>query len=248
MPNYGLIGESLLHSFSPAYFEKKFEQLAITECSYTAFPIDKIESINQLIQQHRLDGFNVTIPFKSSIIAHLDSIDNDALEIGAVNTVTVHWEGEHFSTKGFNTDVIGFRKSLEPLLTNPHERALILGSGGASKAIKWVLNKMSIDFQVVSRSQLNDLTYSDLNKSIIEACTLIINCTPLGTSPNVSEMPDIPWKFLTDKHLVFDLIYNPPESLLLQKANKQGALTKNGYEMLELQADASWKIWQSIDA
>ncbi len=245
MPKYGLIGKSLEHSFSPTYFAQKFKQLNREDCSYSAFPLDQIESLKALVYQQGLAGFNVTIPYKSAIIPLLYRIDDSALKVGAVNTVKVIWKDKTFQMEGYNTDIIGFRDSLLPFLKAQHQNALILGSGGASKAIKVVLDELSVESMIVSRDQRHDLTYADLDKDTLAAHTLLINCTPLGTAPHVNEMPAIPWQALTKAHLVYDLVYNPQESMLLQKAKSKEAQTKNGLEMLHLQADAAWEIWTS---
>jgi len=247
MPKYGLIGQSLQYSFSPAYFAQKFEQLQRTNCSYKVYSMPNVDAINALIIEERLKGFNVTIPFKTAILPYLDGLDPSAKKVGAVNTVKVHWEGEHFHTIGYNTDIVGFKQSLVPLLAKGSLNALVLGSGGASKAVVAALNALAFDWRMVSRQQKGAqfIAYPDLTEALMQSHTLLVNCTPLGTAPNTEEMPDIPWQHLGPNHLVYDLIYNPEKSLLLRKAEAQGASIKNGLEMLQLQADATWDIWQT---
>lgn len=241
MRHFGLIGYPLSHSFSKKYFFEKFQKENIRDCSYENYPLTSINLFPELIREtENLEGLNVTIPYKESVIPYLDHLDIAAEKIAAVNCI-------HFQkgkSTGFNTDIIGFERSLKPLLKPYHPSALILGTGGASKAIGYVLSKLHISFHYVSRNKKKDyLTYNELNEEIIHEHTLIINTTPLGTSPDTHNCPDIPYKFLGEKHLLYDLIYNPPETLFLQKGRERGATIKNGYEMLILQAEASWEIW-----
>jgi len=236
---YGLIGYPITHSFSPGYFASKFMQEGIKDCKYLAFPIASILGFKNLPKEN-LVGLNVTIPFKEVIIPFLDEITGDAESIQAVNTI-VFKAGK---TVGYNTDVYGFEMSLRPFLEEQsHTHALILGSGGASKAVKYVLNRCNIDFEVVSRK--GPLTYKDLTKEYIAKHTLIINTTPLGMSPKVKEKPRIPYEALGEKHLLFDCIYNPEKTLFLKTGEEQGARIKNGLEMLQLQAEKSWEIWEN---
>ena len=184
----------------------------------------------------------VTIPYKESIIPYLTKLNRHAKQIGAVNVIKKRTDGTY---KGYNTDYYGFMKSVLPLLEPHHKKALVLGTGGASKAVQYALKELLLDYKVVSRTPKKlQLSYAQLNKKIMKEYTIVINCTPLGTTPNTSQFPDIPYQFLGPQHLVFDLIYNPEETVFLSKAKAQGAQIKNGYEMLLLQADASWKIWK----
>ncbi|TAM96575.1 MAG: shikimate dehydrogenase [Chitinophagaceae bacterium] len=240
MRHFGLIGFPLSHSFSKKYFSEKFQKEHITDCDYENFPLASIELFPELLKKEKPEGLNVTIPYKESVISYLDYLDPAAEKIAAVNCI-------HFKngkSTGFNTDIIGFERSLKPLLRPQHHHALILGTGGASKAIGYVLSKLNISFHYVSRHKKPDrFTYGDLNEEIIQQHTLIINTTPLGTSPDVNLCPDIPYQFLRKEHLLYDLIYNPPETLFLQRGKERGAAIKNGYEMLLIQAEASWEIW-----
>jgi len=244
MKQFGLIGYPLSHSFSKGYFAEKFLKENIEDCSYDVFPLEKIEDFNSLCEQHQnLVGLNVTIPYKQQIIPFLDELDETAANIGAVNTI------KFINNKkiGFNTDAFGFEMSLQPLLKSHHQQALILGTGGASKAVEFVLKKLGISFQYVSRNKNeNAITYSELNEDIIHHSTLIINSTPIGMYPNVEVSPNVPYHFLSDKHLLYDLIYNPEETQFLKEGKQRGAQTKNGLEMLYLQAERSWQIWNNI--
>lgn len=240
---YGIIGRSLKHSFSPRYFNALFKKLQIHE-EYFAFPLNKVDEFPELLFTHpSLHGLNVTAPFKESIIPFLTELDTDAKAIGAVNCIKIK-EGK---LKGYNTDFIGFTNSLMPLLkAASHQSALILGTGGASKAISYALKSLDINFQYVSRTKRNHfICYDDLTEDVISKNTLIINTTPLGTDPEIDHCPDIPYNYLTKNHLLYDLIYNPEETLFLKKGAEQGATIKNGYEMLIAQAEASWGIWNN---
>lgn len=242
MKAYGLIGRSLKHSFSKAYFEKKFEAMGI-DSSYTNFEIENISDVRDIIGKNRaIEGLNVTIPYKQSILPFLDEVDSAAETIGAVNTIHIH----NGKWKGYNTDYYGFMTSLKPFLENIHNRALILGSGGASLAIQYALRMLDIPFHVVSREKGKaDLTYDEINENVVKACKLIINTSPLGMYPDVESFPAIPYEFITSDHLVYDLVYNPEESKFLRLANEHGALTMNGLDMLKHQAEKAWKIWNS---
>ncbi|MEO8148671.1 MAG: shikimate dehydrogenase [Bacteroidia bacterium] len=245
MPQYGLIGYPLSHSFSQKYFSEKFSKLHLDDCSYLNFEIDAIEKLNDVINEHPdLKGFNVTIPYKETVIKFLNELDEIATEVGAVNTVKVFKVDEKRILRGYNTDVFGFEESLKPLLKQHHKAALILGTGGASKAIAYVLKKLNISFQFVSRVKFKTiLGYNDLNESAINNHQLIINTTPLGSFPDVENAPQIPFQYLNSNHLCYDLIYNPEETLFLKKAKEQGAEIKNGFEMLKLQAERAYEIW-----
>ncbi len=242
---FGLIGYPLSHSFSKKYFTEKFEREAINDCRYELFPLISIDALSSLLQkQPALEGLNVTIPYKKAVLPFLDSVKNIPPGLEACNCIRIK-DGK---LSGFNTDVIAFEKSLSSLLKPHHKKALVLGNGGAAAAIGYVLKKLGIDFHLVSRA-IHDgstLTYKDLNEEIISECHLVINCTPLGMHPKPDEFPHIPYRYITDKHLLYDLLYNPPVTLFLQKGQERGAVIKNGLEMLELQAEESWKIWNQL--
>lgn len=233
---YGLIGRNIAYSFSPKYFTAKFERENIP-AEYKLFDLAEISEVENLLKSG-ISGLNVTIPYKQEVIPFLDEITGAANEINAVNTIQL----KNGKCIGHNTDVIGFRDSIAPLLKEHHRKALILGTGGASKAVKYVFSELDIAFKVVSRS-LGDFTYDELTPEIVEAYQIIVNCTPLGTSPNVDKCPDLPYDAITSQHLAYDLIYNPSETKFLQQAKAQGATIKNGLEMLEKQAEAAWDIW-----
>ncbi|PIE99926.1 MAG: shikimate dehydrogenase [Maribacter sp.] len=239
--DYGLIGKDISYSFSESYFKKKFKKLRLTECSYRNFDLGQIEDFNDLIQQNeQLKGLNVTIPYKEEIIPYLDKLDKKAKKIGAVNTIKFTKKG----LKGYNTDVYGFEKSIKPFLRENHDRALILGTGGASKAVAFIFGELGIKFKFVSRRpKKNQLRYADLNEKTMKEYTVLVNCTPLGTFPNIDEKPDIPYQWITDTHLLFDLIYNPEKTTFLQEGENRGASICNGLRMLELQAEKAWEIW-----
>ncbi|MDF1676905.1 MAG: shikimate dehydrogenase [Vicingaceae bacterium] len=242
---FGLIGHPLAHSFSKKYFESKFKKEGITNCSYQLFDIENILDFNTIKNTTELTGLNVTIPYKQSIIEHLDEIDTNAKLIGAVNTIKIDTATK--KTKGFNTDYYGFKNSLKPFLENTHQRALILGTGGASKAIVHVLKNLNIDCLFVSRTPKkdNEISYQDVNEYVIKHHQLIINTTPLGTYPNIESYPNISYENLTSNHLLYDLVYNPEETVFLKKGKEKGCLTINGLQMLKLQAEKSWEIWNS---
>lgn len=241
---YGLIGKNISYSFSSGYFQRKFEDLNLKYHQYHNFDIQSIDEFKHLIKDNDLSGLNVTIPYKQSIIPFLDELDETALKIGAVNTIQITKSGKLI---GFNTDVVGFQKSLEPLLMPTHKKALILGTGGAALAIAFVLSALNISFLYVSRSpnSSNEISYKDVNEMLLQEYLLLINCTPLGTFPDVEKCPDIPYAYITNNHLLFDLIYNPSRSAFLENGMNKGATIQNGLEMLQLQAEESWKIWNS---
>lgn len=243
MAKYGLVGKDIAYSFSKTFFSIKFEK-ENRQDTYHNFDIESIDQFPKIISENPdLKGLNVTIPYKEAIIPFLDRIDKEAQEIGAINTIKFQNDG---SLKGYNTDHYGFAKALANFLPLKDKSALILGTGGASKAIKYVLKTMGFRYQVVSRKKTEStITYSSLNKQIIEDHCLIINCTPLGTSPNISACPTIPYQFITKDHLLFDLIYNPSQTEFLKLGRAQGAKTSNGLKMLEHQAKKAWKIWRS---
>lgn len=241
MPEFGLIGRNIAYSFSRNYFREKFEREKLNY-SYVNFDIENIEQLPKILQENQnLKGMNVTIPYKQAILPYLDQWSKEAQAIGAVNTIKVTANGE---LVGHNTDYYGFQQSLKPLLEKQPTAALILGTGGASKAIEYALKDLGIKTQLVSRTaKENSIAYKDITKNVIEEHLLIINTTPLGTYPNIESFPDIPYSFLTSKHLLYDLTYNPEETMFMQKAQKYNAKTSNGYQMLIEQAEKSWEIW-----
>lgn len=244
MQLYGLIGYPLTHSFSQGYFRRKFEAENITYADYLNFPIRSIELFRKVIYDHpNLMGLNVTIPYKEQVLRYLDEADRTAWEIGAVNTIKIERNGD-IQLIGYNTDVIGFRESISPLLKPEHTKALVLGTGGSSKAVVHALKQLGIDYEYVSRNSTFHLNYEALNQEIMETHPIIINTTPLGMYPELSACPDIPYQYLTEKHLLFDLVYNPEKTLFLQKGEEKGATIKNGLEMLKIQAEKSWEIWK----
>jgi shikimate dehydrogenase len=243
MRKFGLIGYPLSHSFSQKFFTEKFQREGITDCVYETFPIPSIYDLERILKENPdLEGLNVTIPYKQLVIAHLDSFV-DTLPIRACNCIKI----VAGKTVGYNTDIIGFEKSLASYLQPYHRSALILGNGGATEAVKYVLKKLGIDFSIVSRKihDGSELTYKDLTEEMIGERLLVINTTPIGMYPNVEECPDIPYEFLTPRHYLFDLVYNPAKTLFLQKGEEHGTAIKNGYEMLVIQAEESWKIWNA---
>ena len=243
---FGLLGKNISYSFSSGYFKEKFRKLHLKNHSYLNFDMQSCEHFPSLIASEKsLKGLNVTIPYKQEIIPFLDELDKTAKQIGAVNTIK--FIGDNL-LKGYNSDVVGFEKSIKPLLKDHHQKALILGTGGASKAVAFVFQKNNISFQFVSRNpnKLNEISYDTLTKQIIENHTIIVNCSPLGTSPKIEKFPDIPYQFLNRQHLLYDLIYNPEETVFLSKGKKQGTAIKNGLEMLQLQAEESWRIWNDL--
>lgn len=239
---YGLIGKNIGHSFSKKYFTERFANTAATDCVYENFDLETIADFPKMIQEHTdLMGLNVTIPYKETIMPYLDSLSKKATQIGAVNVIRF---SKKRKLKGYNSDYYGFTKSVKPLLLPHHQKALILGTGGASKAVAFALSEMDIPHTFVSReAHENSITYERINATTFDNYQIIINCTPLGMSPNTKEFPPIPYHYFTDKHLAFDLIYNPEETQFLKKAKKKGAVTKNGLDMLVFQAEKAWKIW-----
>lgn len=239
---FGLIGKNISYSFSKGYFTDKFSDLGLDGYSYENFDLRSIAEFANLIKSNPdVKGLNVTIPYKQEIIPYLDELDALAREIGAVNTIK-------FDRKrliGYNTDAYGFQRSIEPFLKSHHTKALILGTGGASKAIAFVLGQMGIDVTYVSRNpDATQIGYGDLNRSVLENRSLLVNCTPLGTHPNVDQKPDIPYDYIAEKHLLFDLIYNPEKTAFLKEGEKRGADIVNGLQMLRFQADRAWEIWR----
>jgi len=241
---YGLIGYPLSHSFSQKYFEKKFTCENIADSEYRNFSIESIEKLREVLSENPdLIGLNVTIPYKEKVIAFLNELDETTREIGAVNCIKI----EDGKLKGFNTDAYGFEMSIKPFLENKYERALILGTGGASKAVAYVLKKWNIPFHYATRNPNtpNHLSYQDLSNDNIKYFQLIINTTPLGTFPNIESSPDLPYEGMSSAHFLYDLVYNPSETVFLRKGKEQGAHTMNGLKMLELQAERAWQIWNN---
>jgi shikimate dehydrogenase len=243
MKRYGLIGKSLKHSFSKQFFTDYFEQKDI-QAQYELYEIASLSSLQQLIEDEQLSGINVTIPFKETIFPYLDEIDIVAQQIGAVNTVAIS-QGRKI---GYNTDVFGFRQMIKPFLLNTHQKALIIGNGGAAKAVKYVLKTIGVDVVVAARHPLEgEFSLEEVNQWMLQFCTLVVNCTPLGTTPHIHECPPIPLHYFSEQHLVIDLIYNPAATMLLQAAKKQGAITLNGLTMLKEQALKAWEIWEKAN-
>lgn len=247
MKKYGLIGYPLTHSFSKRFFTEKFETENI-ESSYDNFEIDSIQKFPEIIRNNpELIGLNVTIPYKEQVIPFLSDMNDSAQEIGAVNTVKITRTSTGVYLKGFNTDTFGFENSIKPLLKEYHKKALILGTGGASKALKFVLNKLGIEFISASIEELkdNEIRYDEVDEKMMAERLLIINATPLGTYPKTESFPAIPYEFITEKHLLFDLVYNPEVTQFMAKGKARGATVKNGYEMLLGQALRSYEIWNN---
>ena len=246
MRTFGLIGYPLSHSFSKRFFTSYFADNSI-EAEYINFEISDISLLPAVLQEHpNLIGFNITIPYKEAIFSYLDSCDPKAAAIKAVNTVKIERSDGRMRLKGYNTDLIGFRNSIVPLLKSQHTNALVLGTGGASKAVVAVFSELSIPSLLVSREAKSgvSISYSQLTRKLMDENTIIVNTTPLGTYPNVEGYPEIPYEFLTGRHLLYDLVYNPAITKFLQKGADQGATIKNGSDMLELQALAAWEIWE----
>ncbi len=245
MKTFGLIGYPLGHSFSQKYFTDKFKEENI-EARYLNFPIETIEEFPSLLEKHPyLAGLNVTIPYKQQVIEYLDDIDSVAREVGAVNVVKITWNNSKPQLKGYNSDIIGFSRSIEPLLHSHHKKALILGTGGASKAVAYALKDLGLLYRFVSRTPQHPshVSYESLNEEILKEYTVIINTTPMGMTPKTDQCPSIPYNGISSQHLAFDLIYNPETTLFMQKCAEKGAVAKNGLEMLHLQAEAAWNIW-----
>lgn len=241
MKKFGLIGKTLGHSFSQGFFSKYFKENNIN-ASYQNFELDSIEEVRSLLKSDVV-GFNVTIPYKEAIIPFLDDVDENAKNIGAVNVV--------YRSKdkwiGANTDAYGFGQAVKPFLANQHEKALLLGTGGASKAIAYYLKGLGIDVLYLSRNPQKELefSYDEVNEFMLDACQLIVNCTPVGTFPNIHDCIDLPFEFLTENHLVVDLIYNPEETEFIKRAKQQNAMVMNGLSMLKHQALKSFEIWNN---
>lgn len=239
---FGLLGRNINYSFSKGYFTDKFKNENFTGCTYENFDIPEITAFPEIIKTNQdLKGLNVTIPYKETVIPFLDKLSKKATQIGAVNTIKITKKGK---LKGYNTDYYGFKKSLEPLLQPHHKKALILGTGGASKGVAFALDELGILYTFVSReAKENAIDYNQINATTFDNYQIIINSTPVGTSPNVDAFPLIPYEFFTEKHIAYDLIYNPAETQFLKKAKEKGAQVKNGLDMLIFQAKKAWEIW-----
>ncbi len=239
---FGLIGYPLTQSFSKKYFDEKFEREGLTDCRFENFSIASINEFPKLLRDNpELGGLAVTIPYKQQVLKYLHDTTHIPEGLRACNCIRI----ESGKLSGFNTDYIGFEKSLIPLLQPHHKKALVLGNGGATAAVVYSLGRLGIDYTIASRQLHNgsSLTYSDINEKVIREHTLIINTTPLGMYPDINTAPDIPYQFLTKDHLLYDLVYNPEKTLFLKKGEERGAVIKNGYEMLVLQAEENWSIW-----
>jgi shikimate dehydrogenase len=238
---YGLIGKHLSHSFSKKYFDEKFVAENLQQTFFNLYELAEVQQMPNIVTPHML-GLAVTIPYKTAVIPFLTEVDEVAQKINAVNCIKI----ENGKLKGYNTDYIGFLKSIQPYLQTQHTKALVLGSGGAALAIQFALQSVGIICTTVSRQPLkNSLLYSELNDAIINEHKLIVNCTPLGTFPNIASLPQIPYEYITAKHLLYDLVYNPAKTAFLQQAEVHGATIINGYQMLVNQAEENWKIWNS---
>lgn len=239
---YGLIGKTLKHSFSKSYFSEKFEKMNIS-AEYLNFEVDNKDGLKAILSSEHVQGYNVTIPYKQEVIPFLDELDESAKAVGAVNTI------KRIDNKllGFNTDVYGFKQMIKPFFKSHHERAIILGTGGASKAVEYVLKDLGCSPIFISRNPegTNQFHYSDINDIMLQSCPVIVNTTPVGMYPHVEGVVNIPYQALNDKNLVIDLIYNPLETEFLKKAKAQGAWTLNGLTMLHQQAEKAWEIWNS---
>jgi shikimate dehydrogenase len=245
MRKYGLIGFPLGHSFSGKYFREKFLREAIKDCQYNLFEISSLLALSEILKDPDLKGLNVTIPYKESVISYLHKKDPVVEQTGACNCIRI----DQGILTGFNTDVIGFEVSLDEKLTERDKRALILGTGGSAKAVAWVLQKKGIDFLWVSRKKAEfpkQISYQDLDAKIMQTYTVIINSTPLGMFPNTEACPEIPYELIGPGHYLFDLVYNPEKTIFLRKGESAGARIKNGADMLSIQAEASWTIWNAV--
>ncbi len=246
MEKYGLIGYPLRHSFSIGYFNEKFKSEGIN-AEYVNFEIPSINNFMEVIEENpNLCGLNVTIPYKEQVIPFLDELDRDTAKIGAVNVIKIiRQQKGKVKLVGYNSDIIGFKRSIEPLLNETHRKALILGTGGASKAVFQGLRQLGVGATLVSRKPKEHcITYEEITPKTMQQYTVIVNTTPLGMYPNINACPDIPYDLLTPDHLLYDLLYNPDETLFMKKGKEKGAVVKNGLEMLLLQAFAAWEIWQ----
>ncbi len=249
MKTYGLIGHRLGHSFSQKFFTEKFIRENLSDHEYLNFELDNIGEFPGVFdQQKQICGLNCTIPYKQLIMQYMDETDEEAAQIGAVNTVKITYRDGKRILKGYNTDLYGFENSLCPMLEEKHQKALILGTGGASKAIRFLFDKLNISYLSATTKEYieeDEIRYEQLTDELMKEYLIIVNATPLGTFPKVETCPDIPYQSITPEHILYDLVYNPEETLFLKKGEIQGAKTKNGLEMLHLQAIRSWEIWNS---
>jgi shikimate dehydrogenase len=238
---FGLIGNPLTHSFSKKYFTEKFEREGLEDCRYELFPLSSIEELPKLLKDHpELCGLNVTIPYKEQVLSYLQEENELVKAIRACNCIDIR----NGKLKGYNTDVIGFERSLLQLMQPHHKKALILGTGGVSKAVQFVLGKMGLSYRYVSRKPgVHSFSYEQLTPAVLDGYTLIINTTPLGMYPNITEAPPIPYQALSSAHYLFDMVYNPEKTLFMKMGEERGATIKNGHDMLKIQADESWAIW-----
>lgn len=246
MDKYGIIGLPLGHSFSPGFFNEKFQNEGI-DAIYEKYELPQIDALTEVLAMNpELRGLNVTIPYKQQVIQYLDELSDEARAIGAVNVVRIRHEGKKLKLKGFNSDVIGFSRSIEPYLAKHHKKALVLGTGGASKAVEYSLQKLGLETLKVSRHKSEEtITYDDVTPELIKEYNVIVNCTPVGMYPHTEECPQLPYESMDNHTLLYDLIYNPDETLFMKKGSEHGAVVKNGLEMLLLQAYASWEFWNS---
>lgn len=242
---FGLIGFPLSHSFSEAYFKKKFAEEGISDCDYRLFSIPIISELTTILQENPdLCGFNVTIPYKKEVFPFLTHVDPVAAEVGAVNTVKVIRNGQKLELHGYNTDILGFEYSLTPLLGG-RKKALILGTGGAAMAVAYVLKKLEIPFLFVSRNPSEQsIAYHQIDQQLLDEHTIVINTSPVGMYPNITEAPSLPYHLLSDRHLLYDLVYNPEITRFMKNGLDQGCVVKNGLEMLHIQAEEAWKIFR----
>ncbi|HYG52346.1 MAG TPA: shikimate dehydrogenase [Flavobacteriales bacterium] len=248
---FGLVGQSLSHSFSRDFFTQKFAAMGLTDHVYELFELKTIDAFPTLVKQEpQLVGLNVTIPYKIAVMAYLNSVSHEARAAGAVNTIKINRKGTAVNLTGYHTDVYGFEMSIKPFLESRHQRALVLGTGGASKAVQYVLKKLGIDFIVISRNpdnrnQHNQLAYGDINEHMVKHHLFVVNTTPVGMAPDTGASVDFPYNYITPGHFLVDLIYNPAETVFLQKARQKGARILNGTTMLHLQAEKAWEIWNT---
>ena len=241
---YGLVGKNINYSFSKGYFLEKFKKEQINDSDYLNFDIERIDLIEDIFRKNKLSGLNVTIPYKEKIIPFIDELSPIAKEIGSVNTICF----KDSKKIGYNTDIYGFDKTLSEINIDNIKHALVLGTGGASKAIRYILSKRKIKYSLVSRRKKEDsMLYKDLDATIFNQNLLIINSTPVGTYPNIKEFPDIPYNYLDNKHILYDLVYNPIETVYMKKGMEKGARVLNGLKMLEYQAKKSWELWSQYN-
>lgn len=246
MKLFGLIGYPLGHSFSKQYFTEKFEKEGIVDCRFEAFPIESINDFPALLKNNPgLQGLSVTIPYKQEVLRFIDELSQEVKAIGATNSIKIQ-DGK---LTAYNTDIAGFEKSFIQFLQPPHKKALVLGTGGASKAVQYVLRKLSINYLIVTRNKdgkENHITYNDIDKGMMKEYSIIINCSPVGMHPNDNIAPAIPYHLISVNHYLYDLVYKPAETLFLKKGKEGGAAVQNGYDMLLIQAEESWRIWNNL--